>query len=156
MELILAFGNYMNSQKKGPCYGFKLQSLDSLTITKSTDKKQHIVHYLASVVEQKYPDLKSFYTELSFLEKASQFSLENIMTDVVELERGMELTKRELENRLKAPNAQGGCRFSAVVIFQYSARSTIVHSLSDTVGNTTLGQMHNCPSIRQMLYTSNS
>merc|ERR550532_1924261 len=106
LELILAFGNYMNSQKKGPCYGFKLQSLDSLTITKSTDKKQHIVHYLASVIEQKYPDLKSFYTELSFLEKASQFSLENIMTDVVELERGMELTKRELENRLNAPNAQ--------------------------------------------------
>jgi hypothetical protein len=40
LELILAFGNYMNSVKKGPCYGFKLQSLDSLTITKSTDKKQ--------------------------------------------------------------------------------------------------------------------
>ena len=106
LELILAFGNYMNSQKKGPCYGFRLQSLDSLTITKSTDKKQHIVHYLASVVEQKYPELKNFYSELTFLDKASQFSLENIMTDVVELERGMELTRRELENRLKAPNAQ--------------------------------------------------
>jgi hypothetical protein len=25
LELILAFGNYMNSNKKGPCYGFKLQ-----------------------------------------------------------------------------------------------------------------------------------
>lgn len=106
LELILAFGNYMNSQKKGPCYGFRLQSLDSLTITKSTDKKQHIVHYIASVVEQKYPELKNFYSELTFLDKASQFSLENIMTDVVELERGMELTRRELENRLKAPNAQ--------------------------------------------------
>ena len=98
LELILAFGNYMNSQKKGPCYGFKLQSLDSLTITKSTDKKQHIVHYLASVVEQKYPELKSFYTELTMLDKASQFSLENIMTDVVELERGMELTRNVFIN----------------------------------------------------------
>ena len=39
LELILAFGNYMNSTKKGPCYGFKLQSLDSLTITKSTDTR---------------------------------------------------------------------------------------------------------------------
>ena len=53
LELILAFGNYMNSTKKGPCYGFKLQSLDSLTITKSTDKKQHIVHYIADLVHQK-------------------------------------------------------------------------------------------------------
>ena len=91
----------MNSQKKGPCYGFKLQSLDSLTITKSTDKKQHIVHYLASVVEQKYPELKSFYTELTMLDKASQFSLENIMTDVVELERGMELTRNVLSDNMK-------------------------------------------------------
>ena len=106
LELILAFGNYMNATKKGPCYGFKLQSLDSLTITKSTDKKQHIVHYLAQVVEQKYPELKNFYSELTFLDKACQFSVENIMTDVAELEKGMELTRRELENRLKAPNAQ--------------------------------------------------
>ena len=53
LELILAFGNYMNSTKKGPCYGFKLQSLDSLTITKSSDKKQHILHYIADLVHQK-------------------------------------------------------------------------------------------------------
>ena len=34
-EVILAFGNYMNSSKRGGVYGFKLQSLDivSLSIT---------------------------------------------------------------------------------------------------------------------------
>ena len=53
LEFILAFGNYMNSTKKGPCYGFRLQSLDSLTITKSSDKKQHILHYIADLVHQK-------------------------------------------------------------------------------------------------------
>lgn len=87
LELILAFGNYMNSTKKGPCYGFKLQSLDSLTITKSTDKRQTLVHYLVELVDSKYPDLKNFETELACLEKASQFSMENILTDVAELER---------------------------------------------------------------------
>lgn len=30
LELILAFGNYMNSGKRGAVYGFKLQSLDSV------------------------------------------------------------------------------------------------------------------------------
>ena len=28
LEIILAFGNYMNSAKRGAVYGFKLQSLD--------------------------------------------------------------------------------------------------------------------------------
>ena len=30
LELVLAFGNYMNSSKRGPVYGFKLQSLESV------------------------------------------------------------------------------------------------------------------------------
>ena len=54
LEFILAFGNYMNSTKKGPCYGFRLQSLDSLTITKSSDKKQHILHYIADLVHSRF------------------------------------------------------------------------------------------------------
>lgn len=106
LELILAFGNYMNSTKKGPCYGFRLQSLDSLTTTKSTDKKQTIVHYLAELVAKNYPDLKNFDSEMACLDKAAQFSLENVMTDMRELEKGMEVTRRELENRLGTPNAK--------------------------------------------------
>ena len=69
LEIILAFGNYINSSRKGPCYGFKLSSLDSLTVSKSgTDKSRHLLHYVVDTVSEKYPDLKSFYTELSFLQ----------------------------------------------------------------------------------------
>ncbi len=105
LEIILAFGNYMNSTKKGPCYGFKLQSLDSLTITKSRDKKQTIVHYLADLVQKNYPDVVGFQQDITCLDKAAQFSLENLLTDMAELEKGAELTRRELENRLAQPNA---------------------------------------------------
>ena len=38
LEIILAFGNYMNSGKRGSVYGFKLTSLEALVETKSTDK----------------------------------------------------------------------------------------------------------------------
>ena len=64
LELILAFGNYMNSTKKGPCYGFRLQSLDSLPITKSRDKRTNIVHYLSELVQRKYPELANFPSEV--------------------------------------------------------------------------------------------
>lgn len=30
LELVLAFGNYLNSSRRGPAYGFKLQSLESV------------------------------------------------------------------------------------------------------------------------------
>ncbi|KAF2982503.1 hypothetical protein EK904_012912 [Melospiza melodia maxima] len=30
LEIVLAFGNYMNSSKRGAAYGFRLQSLDAV------------------------------------------------------------------------------------------------------------------------------
>lgn len=32
LEIILAFGNYLNSSKRGAVYGFKLQSLDVVSM----------------------------------------------------------------------------------------------------------------------------
>merc|ERR1712227_729971 len=54
LEIILAFGNYMNSSKKGSAYGFKMASLDNLSITKSRDKKSTIVHYIVDEVKKNW------------------------------------------------------------------------------------------------------
>lgn len=97
LEVILAFGNYMNSSKRGPAYGFKLSSLDTLCDTKSADKKTSLLHYIQDTVRVKFPDLNNFDSELRFIEKAAQVSLENIVTDIAELEKGMEQAKKELE-----------------------------------------------------------
>ncbi|KAJ8392687.1 hypothetical protein AAFF_G00073610 [Aldrovandia affinis] len=95
LEIILALGNYMNSSKRGAVYGFKLQSLDLLLDTKSTDRKQTLLHYIANVVKEKYNQVCLFYNELHYVEKAAAVSLENVLMDVRELQRGMDLTKRE-------------------------------------------------------------
>uniref|UniRef100_A0A3Q1ENZ3 Formin-like 2a n=1 Tax=Acanthochromis polyacanthus TaxID=80966 RepID=A0A3Q1ENZ3_9TELE len=95
LEIILALGNYMNSSKRGAVYGFKLQSLDLLLDTKSTDRKITLLHYIANVVKEKYTQVSLFYNELHYVEKAAAVSLENVLLDVKELQRGMELTKRE-------------------------------------------------------------
>uniref|UniRef100_A0A4W5NNX0 Formin like 2 n=1 Tax=Hucho hucho TaxID=62062 RepID=A0A4W5NNX0_9TELE len=93
--IILALGNYMNSSKRGAVYGFKLQSLDLLLDTKSTDRKMTLLHYIANVVKEKYHQVNLFYNELHYVEKAAAVSLENVLLDVKELQRGMDLTKRE-------------------------------------------------------------
>ncbi|XP_051761861.1 formin-like protein 2 isoform X4 [Ctenopharyngodon idella] len=95
LEIILALGNYMNSSKRGAVYGFKLQSLDLLLDTKSTDRKVTLLHYIANVVKEKYQQVSLFYNELNYVEKAAAVSLDNVLLDVKELQRGMDLTRRE-------------------------------------------------------------
>ncbi|XP_006833586.1 PREDICTED: formin-like protein 1 [Chrysochloris asiatica] len=95
LEIVLAFGNYMNSSKRGAAYGFRLQSLDALLEMKSTDRKQTLLHYLVKVITEKYPQLTGFHSELHFLDKASAVSLDSVLGDVRSLQRGLELTQRE-------------------------------------------------------------
>ncbi|ELV10103.1 Formin-like protein 3 [Tupaia chinensis] len=95
LEIVLAFGNYMNSSKRGAAYGFRLQSLDVLLEMKSTDRKQTLLHYLVKVIAEKYPQLTGFHSELHFLDKAGSVSLDSVLGDVRSLQRGLELTQRE-------------------------------------------------------------
>uniref|UniRef100_A0A8D0HM13 Formin like 3 n=1 Tax=Sphenodon punctatus TaxID=8508 RepID=A0A8D0HM13_SPHPU len=95
LEIILALGNYMNSSRRGAVYGFKLQSLDLLLDTKSTDRKLTLLHFISMLVREKYPELSNFWQEMHFVEKAAVVSLENVLLDVKELGRGMELIRRE-------------------------------------------------------------
>ncbi|XP_022243881.1 formin-like protein CG32138 [Limulus polyphemus] len=105
LEIILAFGNYMNGAKRGPAYGFKLQILDMLGDTKSADRKISLLHYIVDTVQNHFPDVVSFECELRFVEKAAGVSLENIQIDVSELEKGLELCKKELTLRGDAKDA---------------------------------------------------
>lgn len=95
LEIVLAFGNYMNSSKRGAAYGFRLQSLDALLEMKSTDRKQTLLHYLVKVIAEKYPQLTGFHSDLHFLDKAGSVSLDSVLGDVRALQRGLELTQRE-------------------------------------------------------------
>lgn len=46
---------------------FCLQLLD----TKSTDRKQTLLHYISNVVKEKYQQVSLFYNELHYVEKAA-------------------------------------------------------------------------------------
>lgn len=46
---------------------FWFQLLD----TKSTDRQQTLLHFIANVIQKTYPDVNNFYSELHFLDKAA-------------------------------------------------------------------------------------
>uniref|UniRef100_A0A8C3LT84 Dishevelled associated activator of morphogenesis 1 n=1 Tax=Chrysolophus pictus TaxID=9089 RepID=A0A8C3LT84_CHRPC len=56
LEVVLAFGNYMNKGQRGNAFGFKISSLNKIADTKSSiDKNITLLHYLITIVEKKYP-----------------------------------------------------------------------------------------------------
>lgn len=90
-EVILAFGNYLNSSKKGIASGFKLQTLDRLRDIKSIDKQMCLLHYIVETIHPKFTDLSNFDTEISSI---NGVLVENVVADVFELEKGMEMASK--------------------------------------------------------------
>lgn len=78
LEVVLAFGNYMNSQRRGGAYGFKLNVFDRLADTKSpTDKSLTLLHYITGILHDKYPDVLDFASELVGLDRAAKGATRN-------------------------------------------------------------------------------
>jgi hypothetical protein len=97
-EVILAFGNYMNSSRRGAAFGFRLESLRKLSDTRSRDRKQTLLHYLVSVIDKYYPGVSDFTEELK-LTTASGISMQTLAQDVQGLRKGIDLTLFEREKQ---------------------------------------------------------
>ena len=54
----------MNSSRKRPAHGFRLESLTKIAETKSQDKQQTLLSYIAHVVEKVFPNVLTFYEDL--------------------------------------------------------------------------------------------
>lgn len=99
LELILLFGNYMNSgSKNGQAFGFEISFLTKLTNTKDLDNKQTLLHYMVETIESKFPDLLNFGEELPHVERAARVSIENIQKTMHQMTTSLKNLKSDLEN----------------------------------------------------------
>lgn len=97
-KIILIYGNYMNSSRRGLAYGFKLESLSKLEDTRTTDRRQTFLAYIVDVVHKKFPGIKDFAEEL-FLDGATTVSMQTLAADVQGLRKGLDLTKSERDKQ---------------------------------------------------------
>ncbi|XP_078403362.1 protein diaphanous homolog 2 isoform X3 [Cetorhinus maximus] len=73
LELVLLVGNYMNAgSRNAQTFGFKISYLCKLKDTKSIDQKATLMHFLAEITEEKYPEILKFTDEISHIESASK------------------------------------------------------------------------------------
>lgn len=65
LEVVLAFGNFMNKGNRGNASGFKMISLTKIVDTKSgADREMTLLHYLIKILETKVSCDLSFYYSL--------------------------------------------------------------------------------------------
>ncbi|KAK3756002.1 hypothetical protein QZH41_013189 [Actinostola sp. cb2023] len=99
-KIILIYGNYMNSSRRGMALGFKLESLYKMEDTRTTDRKQTFLAYLVETVRRNFPEISNFYEELH-LDGATQVSIQTLAADVQGLRKGLDLTKSEKDKQSK-------------------------------------------------------
>ncbi|XP_043670398.1 protein diaphanous [Vespula pensylvanica] len=100
LELILLFGNYMNSGggASGQDFGFQLSFLTKLTSIKAADNKETLMHYLVSTIERKFPECLSFTEELAHVDRASRVSLDNVQRILRQMDSNIRNLEQDLSN----------------------------------------------------------
>ncbi|MED6276173.1 Diaphanous, partial [Characodon lateralis] len=98
LELVLLLGNYMNAgSRNAQSYGFDLSSLCKLKDTKSADQKTTLLHFLAEICEEQFPDVIKFVDELVHVDRASRVSAENLEKSLRQMERQLLQLERDLQ-----------------------------------------------------------
>ncbi|KAG7265270.1 hypothetical protein CRUP_020516 [Coryphaenoides rupestris] len=127
LEVVLAFGNYMNKGQRGNAYGFKVSSLNKIADTKSSmDKNITLLHYLITILERKYPKVLLFQEDLQSVPEAAKVNMTELEKDIINLRSGLKSVESELEYQKKRPQEAGDkfvsvvSQFIAVASFSFS------------------------------------
>ncbi|XP_022079461.1 formin-J-like isoform X2 [Acanthaster planci] len=95
LHLVLLTGNFLNAGGyAGNAIGFKISSLLKLVETRANKPRMNLMHYVASQAEHK--NLLNFPEELTHLEEASRFSVDQLLTDIKVLEEKVNVTAAQI------------------------------------------------------------
>ncbi|NWX99613.1 DAAM2 protein, partial [Nothoprocta ornata] len=115
LEVVLAFGNYMNKGQRGNAFGFKISSLNKIADTKSSiDKNITLLHYLITIVEKKYPKVLLLHEELRDIPQAAKVNMTELEKEINTLRSGLRAVETELDFQ-KSQVPQAGDKFVSVV-----------------------------------------
>ncbi|XP_072031221.1 disheveled-associated activator of morphogenesis 1-like isoform X2 [Amphiura filiformis] len=98
LEIVLAFGNYMNRGARGNASGFKVSSLNKIMDTKSSVHRQlTLLHYLLEMLEKKFPEVYSLEDEIPSVHEAARVNLQELEKDIGQIKLGLKDIEKELE-----------------------------------------------------------
>nr|XP_033795519.1 disheveled-associated activator of morphogenesis 2 isoform X2 [Geotrypetes seraphini] len=115
LEVVLAFGNYMNKGQRGNAFGFKVSSLNKIADTKSSiDRNVTLLHYLIMIFEKTYPGILNIQAELEHLPEAAKVNLVELEKEVKNIKNGLKAVEAELDYQRRRVR-ESGDRFVPVM-----------------------------------------
>lgn len=115
LEVVLAFGNFMNKGQRGNAFGFKVSSLNKIADTKSSiDRSITMLHYLIMIFEKNYPDTLLIQGDLSSVPEAAKVNLAELEKEVHSIKSGLKALEAELHYQ-QSRTRERGDKFVAVI-----------------------------------------
>ncbi|XP_061599096.1 disheveled-associated activator of morphogenesis 2 isoform X1 [Cololabis saira] len=115
LEVVLAFGNFMNKGQRGNAFGFKVSSLNKIADTKSSiDRSITMLHYLIMIFEKNYPDTLRIQEDLSSVPTAAKVNLAELEKEVHAIKSGLKALEAELHYQ-QSRTRERGDKFVAVI-----------------------------------------
>ncbi|KAM4540814.1 disheveled-associated activator of morphogenesis 1 [Fundulus diaphanus] len=116
LQVVLALGNYMNKGQRGNAYGFKVSSLNKMVDTKSSnDRNISLLHYMITVLENKFPAAASFSKELQNVPEASKVNMTELEKEINTLRSGLKSIEEELQYQQTQSSKRPVDKFVSVV-----------------------------------------
>ncbi|GFQ82474.1 disheveled-associated activator of morphogenesis 2 [Trichonephila clavata] len=108
LELILAFGNYMNRGARGNASGFHLASLNRIADTKSSiNRNMTLLHYIIDTLEKKFKDVLKIEEDIHHVRQAAKVNLNELTKEIQSLKSGLQEVQKELEFHRSQPPQHG-------------------------------------------------
>ncbi|XP_039641828.1 disheveled-associated activator of morphogenesis 1 isoform X2 [Perca fluviatilis] len=116
LEVVLAFGNYMNKGQRGNAYGFQVSSLNKIADTKSsTDRNVTLLHYMITVVKKTFPKVAAFSQDLQSVPEAAKVNMTELEKDIGNLRSGLKSVEAELQYQQGQSSRSPADKFVPVV-----------------------------------------
>ncbi|CAL4086943.1 unnamed protein product, partial [Meganyctiphanes norvegica] len=116
MEVVLAFGNYMNKGARGGAYGFRISSLNKLTDTKSSNNRQiTLLHYIIGVCEKQWKEVLKLEDDFPHVKEASKVSITELEKEISQLRQGLDYIEKEVNWHRGQGATPPGDRFRLVM-----------------------------------------
>ncbi|KAK7013355.1 Dishevelled associated activator of morphogenesis 2, partial [Halocaridina rubra] len=129
IEVVLAFGNYMNKGARGGAYGFRVSSLNKLTDTKaSSNRNITLLHYMIRVCEKQWKDIIRLDEDFPNVKEAAKVNITELEKEMSSLRQGLDFIEREVAWHRAQGSTPPGDRFRlAMNEFSALAKDKLVH-----------------------------
>uniref|UniRef100_A0A8C9T2T1 Dishevelled associated activator of morphosis 2 n=1 Tax=Scleropages formosus TaxID=113540 RepID=A0A8C9T2T1_SCLFO len=138
LEVVLAFGNFMNKGQRGNAYGFKVSSLNKIVDTKSSiDRNITMLHYLIMIFEKNYPDILYIQQDLQSIPEAAKVNLVELEKEVYSIKSGLKALEAELHYQQSRVRDHGDkfvpvvSDFITVASFSFSELEDLLNEAKD-------------------------